>query len=161
MPSTHLSLHYHVVFSTKNRVASINTAWRERLHAYLGGVVRNDEGVPDAIGGVADHLHLLIGLRATACLAEVVRDVCCRISLVMGKIQPHQRTQPAMGLNSDGEMDCHRKDVDFPLTKCDETQYNSRAKRPNSRAKRSNFRAKRQPPLFLHTACFALKMDHR
>jgi putative transposase len=45
------------------------------LHAYLGGVVRNVEGMPEAIGGVADHVHLLIGLRATARLADVVRDV--------------------------------------------------------------------------------------
>ena len=75
MPSTHLSLHYHVVFSTKDRVPSIAAAWRERLHAYLGGVVRNVNGVPEAIGGIADHVHLLIGLRATACLADVVRDV--------------------------------------------------------------------------------------
>jgi hypothetical protein len=41
------------------------------LHAYIGGVVRNVEGVPEAIGGVADHVHLLIGLRATARLADV------------------------------------------------------------------------------------------
>jgi len=75
MPSTHLSLHYHVVFSTKDRTLCIATAWRERLHAYLGGVVRNVNGVPEAIGGIADHVHLLIGLRATACLADVVRDV--------------------------------------------------------------------------------------
>lgn len=75
MPSTHLSLHYHIIFSTKDRVPSIAAAWRERLHAYLGGVVRNDEGVPEAVGGVADHVHLLVGLRATACLADVVRDV--------------------------------------------------------------------------------------
>ena len=75
MPSTHLSLHYHVVFSTKNRVPTIAEAWRGRLHAYLGCVVRNVEGVPEAIGGVADHVHLLIGLRATARLADVVRDV--------------------------------------------------------------------------------------
>ncbi len=40
-----------------------------------GGVLRNVEGVPEAIGGVADHLHWLIGLRATVCLAGVVRDV--------------------------------------------------------------------------------------
>ena len=53
----------------------IAPAWGERLHAYVGGVVRNVEGVPEAIGGVADHVHLLIGLRATACLANVVRDV--------------------------------------------------------------------------------------
>ena len=75
MPSTHLSLHYHIVFSTKDRTPVIAAAWRERLHAYLGGVVRNVEGVPEAIGGIADHVHLLIGLRATACLADVVRDV--------------------------------------------------------------------------------------
>ena len=75
MPSTHLSLHYHLIFSTKDRVPIIAAEWRERLHAYLGGVVRNVEGVPEAIGGVGDHVHLLIGLRATACLAEVVRDV--------------------------------------------------------------------------------------
>lgn len=75
MPSTHLSLHYHVVFSTKDRAPFIGAAWRERLHAYIGGVVRNVEGVPEAIGGVADHVHLLIGLRATARLADVVRDL--------------------------------------------------------------------------------------
>jgi REP element-mobilizing transposase RayT len=75
MPSTHLSLHYHVVFSTKARAPLIAAAWRERLHAYIGGVVRNIEGVPETIGGVADHVHLLIGLRATARLADVVRDL--------------------------------------------------------------------------------------
>ena len=75
MPSTHLSLHDHVVFSTKDRTPTITTAWRERMHAYLGGVVRNVNGVPEAIGGIADHVHLLIGLRAIVCLADVVRDV--------------------------------------------------------------------------------------
>jgi REP element-mobilizing transposase RayT len=75
MPSTHLSLHYHIIFSTKDRVPMITVAWRERLHAYLGGVIRNSDGVPEAVGGVADHVHLLIGLRATHNLADVVRDV--------------------------------------------------------------------------------------
>ena len=37
--------------------------------------MRNLDGVPEAVGGVADHVHLLVGLRATACLADVVRDV--------------------------------------------------------------------------------------
>ncbi len=75
MPSTHLSLHYHVVFSTKDRATFIAAAWRDRLHAYLGGVIRKVDGVPEAVGGVADHVHLLLGLRATACLSDVVRDV--------------------------------------------------------------------------------------
>lgn len=75
MPSTHLALHYHIIFSTKDRRPIIAEPWRERLHAYLGGVVRNIGGVVEAVGGVNDHVHLLIGLRAKDCLADAVRDI--------------------------------------------------------------------------------------
>ena len=75
MPSTHLSLHYHLVFSTKNRVPMITKEWRTDLHAYLGGIVRGIKGVPLAIGGIEDHVHLLVGLRATHRLDYVLRDV--------------------------------------------------------------------------------------
>jgi putative transposase len=66
MPSTHLSLHYHVVFSTKNREPRIAAERRDQLHAYLGGVARKSGCVPEAVGGVSDHVHLLLGLNATA-----------------------------------------------------------------------------------------------
>jgi len=74
MASTHLSLHYHVVFSTKSRHPWIPAAWRDDLHGYLGGCLRVLEAVPEAVGGVADHVHLLLGLRATHRLADVVRE---------------------------------------------------------------------------------------
>ena len=75
MPSTHLSLHYHLVFSTKDRRAIIVPEWRERLHAYMGGILNSMGAFPQAIGGVADHVHLLVGLKATHCLADVMRDL--------------------------------------------------------------------------------------
>ncbi len=75
MPSTHLSLHYHLVFSTKERRNFIDSAWRERLHAYLGGIIRSLDGIPQTVGGTGDHVHLLIGLRATHRLADVMRDL--------------------------------------------------------------------------------------
>ena len=75
MPSTHLSLHYHLVFSTKDRRNLIDPEWRERLHSYLGGIIRSIGAVPGAIGGVGDHVHLLVGLRATHRLADVLRDL--------------------------------------------------------------------------------------
>jgi len=75
MPSTHLSLHYHIIFSTKDRHPSIDLAWRENLHAYLGGCIKTLEAVPEEIGGVEDHVHLLVGLRATHCLADVMREI--------------------------------------------------------------------------------------
>jgi len=75
MPSPHLSLNVHVVFSTKERCAFIEPAWRDRLHAFIGGLVRHSGAIPEAVGGVADHVHLLIGLRATHCLSAVVQDI--------------------------------------------------------------------------------------
>src|SRR5947208_3900080 len=75
MSSTHLSLHYHIVFGTKNHGPLIHTAWRRELHAYLGGIVRTANGIAESVGGVSDHVHLLIGLRATHRLADVLRDL--------------------------------------------------------------------------------------
>jgi len=75
MSSTHLSLHYHLVFGTKDHEPLIASVWKDRLHAYLGGVIRTLDGVPEAIGGVADHVHILVGLRATHTLADVLREI--------------------------------------------------------------------------------------
>jgi len=75
MSSTHLSLHIHVVFSTKNREPFIVDEWRERLHAFLGGAVRTAGCIPECVGGMPDHVHMLIGIRATHCLADVMRDI--------------------------------------------------------------------------------------
>ena len=75
MPSTYLSLHYHLVFGTKNREALIAPEWRARLHDYLGGTIRGMGGFPEGVGGVADHVHLLVGLKATHCLADVLREL--------------------------------------------------------------------------------------
>jgi putative transposase len=75
MPSTYLSLHYHLVFGTKNREPLIAAEWRTRLHDYLGGTVRGLGGFPEGVGGVGDHVHLLIGLKATHCLADVLREL--------------------------------------------------------------------------------------
>ena len=75
MSATHLSLHYHIVFSTKDRHPFIADEWRNRLHEYLGGLVRAAEGFPEAIGGTNDHVHLLAGLRATIALASFIQDI--------------------------------------------------------------------------------------
>jgi putative transposase len=75
MPSTYVSLHYHIVFSTKHRAACIGPAWRSELHQYLGGTVRGLGAFPEVVGGVGDHVHLLVSLTATHCLAEFMREL--------------------------------------------------------------------------------------
>jgi hypothetical protein len=49
--------------------------WRARLHEYLGGTIAGLGGFSQGIGGVADHVHLLVGLKATHCLADVLREL--------------------------------------------------------------------------------------
>jgi REP element-mobilizing transposase RayT len=73
MPSTHVSLHYHLVFSTKNREPWFTPEWRPRVHDFLGGILRAEGGFVHAVGGVADHVHILTGLKATHCLADVMQ----------------------------------------------------------------------------------------
>ena len=75
MGSTFLSLHYHIVFSTKERRPYIKAGWRPQLHEYLGGTVRGLGGIPEIIGGVEDHVHLLVGLRATHRLADFMQEL--------------------------------------------------------------------------------------
>jgi REP element-mobilizing transposase RayT len=75
MSSTYLCLHYHLVFATKSRERFIDVAWRSRLHEYLGGTIAGLGGFPQGIGGVDDHVHLLVGLKATHCLADVLREL--------------------------------------------------------------------------------------
>lgn len=75
MASTHLSLHYHLVFSTKHREQWLAPAVRSRLHAFIGGILRTEGGIPHAIGGTGDHVHVFAGLRATHALAAVVQRV--------------------------------------------------------------------------------------
>jgi putative transposase len=77
MPSTHLSLHYHIIFSTKGGRRVIANTWRDNLHAYIGGIIGDMNAVPSAIGGPGDHAHVLVGLRATHVLADVVRQMKC------------------------------------------------------------------------------------
>ena len=75
MGSTFFSLHYHIVFSTKDRRPFIPPEWRPRIHSYLGGIIRGMNGVAEIVGGVEDHVHLLASLRPVHCIADVLRDL--------------------------------------------------------------------------------------
>jgi putative transposase len=62
MPSTHTSLHIHIVFSTKARAPLIDKSWRSDLHAYIGGSLKRLDVFPQEIGGVVDHVHAIADL---------------------------------------------------------------------------------------------------
>jgi len=75
MPGTYSKLLFHIVFSTKHRAQLICNDVRPRLHEYLGGIVRNENGVAQAIGGTSDHMHVLLGWRTDESLATLMRNL--------------------------------------------------------------------------------------
>jgi len=75
MAGTYSQLHYHVIFSTKDRAPAIDPFWRERLWQYLGGIVRGEGGIPLRIGGVADHVHLLMTLLPKHDVSTIVQKL--------------------------------------------------------------------------------------
>ena len=75
MSSTHTSLHYHLIFATKNRAPFIAREWATALHEYIGGIVRGLDGHSQGVGGVCDHVHLLISLKPTHCISHFMREL--------------------------------------------------------------------------------------
>jgi putative transposase len=66
------SLH-HCVFATKGREPWLTPDIRERLWPYLGGIARENDMKTLAIGGVADHVHLLLSLSATMSVSKAMQ----------------------------------------------------------------------------------------
>ena len=73
MPHSQICCLVHVVFATAGRRPSIRDEFRERLHQYIGGMTR-EHGMPAlAVGGTADHIHVLISLPRTISVAKAVQ----------------------------------------------------------------------------------------
>ena len=75
MPQSFVSLHVHVVFSTKNRVALIDDDLQPRLFEYIGGILRGCDSALIAAGGMPDHVHLLCSLGKQSSMADIVRTI--------------------------------------------------------------------------------------
>ena len=72
MDHTYTNLIYHLVWSTKNREAFITEEMEPRFHQYLGGAIRNEDGICLTINGTEDHVHILAKFKPTKAIADVV-----------------------------------------------------------------------------------------
>jgi len=73
MASTFTSMNIHFVFSTKNREKLIVEKIRSRLWQYMGGIARQNKLVSHAIGGIDDHIHLLISIPASMSPSKAIQ----------------------------------------------------------------------------------------
>jgi putative transposase len=72
MSHTYAQSIIHIVFSTKDRRKTISKEFQPRMWAYVAGICKNHEIFVHAVGGMDDHIHLLIQLPAPLSLAKAV-----------------------------------------------------------------------------------------
>jgi len=70
---SYVSSYFHCVFRTKNRRPIIAPDLRERLWPFLGGIARQHGITALEIGGMPDHVHLLLSLPSTLSIAKALQ----------------------------------------------------------------------------------------
>ena len=73
MAHSYTNILVHYVFSTQNREKTINNELQERLWPYMGGIARENNMKALAIGGIEDHVHMLISLPSTLSVAKAIQ----------------------------------------------------------------------------------------
>jgi len=53
----------------------IEKKWKDELYKYISGVIRNNDQKLIAIGGTENHIHILVGIKPTIALSDLVRDI--------------------------------------------------------------------------------------
>lgn len=75
MAQTYSSLWYHLVWSTKNRMPFLNKSLRVKLFGRFYEYCKLKEYHLDKINGVEDHIHLLISIKPSESISNVVRNL--------------------------------------------------------------------------------------
>jgi putative transposase len=70
---SYVSSYFHCVFSTKERRPQIALDLRDRLWPFLGGIARQNKMKAIGIGGVENHVHLLLSLPSTLSVAKALQ----------------------------------------------------------------------------------------
>ena len=75
MANTFSQIYIQTVFAVSNRMSLIQPAFKEDLFKYITGMVKNQKQKLISINGMPDHVHILIGLRPSMALADLVREI--------------------------------------------------------------------------------------
>ncbi len=75
MANTYTQIYIHVVFSVQGRLNLIKKEFREELHKYITGIIRNKGQKLIAINSMSDHIHIFLGMRPNIALSDLVRDI--------------------------------------------------------------------------------------
>ena len=75
MADTYTQIYIQTVFAVQGRQSLIRNEWRDELFKYITGIVRNQDQKLYVINGTPNHIHLLLSLKPTVTLSDLIRDI--------------------------------------------------------------------------------------
>ncbi len=75
MANTYSQIYIQTVFVVQDRDCLLQKEWRSELYQYITGIVQNRGHKLIQIGGVADHVHLFVGLKPAEAVADLMKWV--------------------------------------------------------------------------------------
>src|SRR5258708_27482511 len=75
MANSYTQIYIQVVFAVQGRQCLLPKERREGVYRFITGIVKKRGQKLIVINGVADHIHLLVGLKPDITLSDLVRDV--------------------------------------------------------------------------------------
>lgn len=75
MAGTFTQIYIHCVFAVEGRQNLLKKPWRDEVFKYISGIINNKGHKPIIINGVGDHAHVLIGLKPSMAVSDLIRDI--------------------------------------------------------------------------------------
>jgi REP element-mobilizing transposase RayT len=75
MPGTFSQIYIQIVFAVKGRQNLVQSSFESALYKYIAGIVSGKGQKPLAVNGMPDHIHILVGLKPSMAIADLVRDI--------------------------------------------------------------------------------------
>lgn len=74
-PGSYTQMYVHLVFAVKHRKAALTKDIRSRVFEYMSGIITTMNHKSIIVNGVANHVHILIGLNPSVSVSDTVRDI--------------------------------------------------------------------------------------
>ncbi len=86
MANTFSQIYIQVVFAVRGRANLLQKPWRNEVFKYMAGIITAKGQKSIIVNGVANHVHVLIGLSPSVVLSDLVRDIkTIAVDLLMSK----------------------------------------------------------------------------
>ena len=75
MAGTFSQIYIQYVFAVRGRENLLQKSWRDEVFKYMAGIIKGKNQKSIIVNGVADHVHVFVGLKPAMGISDLIRDI--------------------------------------------------------------------------------------